>query len=98
MLDGFHKYLVDNGWKRTKYDYKLGHVEDNENMFVSSYGPISYDYHKDGKTISWGLYEKDLPPRWSFDPKRQFTGLSNEGMITKIDKPQFTVIINGVEL
>lgn len=90
-MEGFQKYLIDNGWKRYAYE-KRGWVENYERNHISSMGDVTYKFAKDGKDIYYGLHEIHHPPRWSFDSYRKYAGLSNEEMITHIDEPEFTPI------
>jgi len=95
MIEGFQKYLVDNGWVRTKYVFGE-RVVDNESNFVSGYGTVDYRFEKDGKKVYWGLFEKGMPPRWSFDPQRKTIGMPNEEIVKLMDTPNVTsVIMNG---
>lgn len=68
MIAGFQKYLIDNGFVRYREDFhnkKLNLVEDNESMFVSSYGPVSFRFIKDGVLyLYWGLLHKGKSPRF----------------------------------
>lgn len=61
MIGGFSKYLIDNGWKRYRYEIvrkNIIEIEDYENTTVSSVsGPLEYRYRKDGfnVVVYWGL-------------------------------------------
>ena len=99
MIAGFHKHLVDNGWKRT-INTVLTKRKDEENytdMTVSSYGPVHYKYSKDGVNIYWGLYEAGMPPRWEFDPHRKASGMTNEELEKIMLRGDMTCIVDGIE-
>ncbi len=63
MIPPFQQYLIDKGFKRLKSIYDKGELktyEDNESMFISTYGPTCYWFEKDGKNyLNWGLGIKD---------------------------------------
>ncbi len=61
MLPGFQQYLVDKGFKRTCR--KFGEeMEDYDSLFLSSYGPLHYEFRKDNHYAYWGLSEHQKPP------------------------------------
>lgn len=59
MLEGFQKYLVEQGFKRTKSEYKTGEVEDYESYYISTYGPTEYTFERGDLFFFWGLGVKD---------------------------------------
>lgn len=65
MITGFQKYLVDKGFKRTKTEWvgkQPFYVEDYQSNYISTYGPLHYNFHKGDKYCYWGLAERNKPP------------------------------------
>ena len=71
MITGFGKYLIDNGFKRYRYEW-VGHgkekkrvfTEDYESESVSSLGMLEYTYRRDGVWCYWGLNIKGHHPKF----------------------------------
>ncbi len=71
MITGFGKYLIDNGFKRYRYEWH-GHgkekkqvfTEDYETESVSSLGMLEYTYRRDNVWCYWGLNIKGHSPKF----------------------------------
>ncbi len=71
MITGFGKYLIDNGFKRYRYEWH-GHgkekkqvfTEDYETESVSSLGMLEYTYRRNDVWCYWGLNIKGHHPKF----------------------------------
>ena len=76
MIEGFQGYLIKNGFKRSKTLYpKYEPIEDNDSLYVSTFGPTEYKLERDGIVIYWGLGLQGRSPYY-FLPKQEHRPLN----------------------
>lgn len=65
---GFEEFILNKGYTKMVYDYKLCNLRlPNKYENISTYGPLGFVYVKEGfKNIEYGLYEVGKPPVWLF--------------------------------